>query len=212
MMILVHNAPMSLIRDHGNHPNLGVLSSPRCVYRDAHDKGFQWAADNDAYLAWDEARYRAMLETIADIEGCLFVTAPDVVGDAEATLDLFSQWERDLGELPIALVAQDGLEKIDERLIPWKKIQALFIGGTTRWKMGNAARSLGTEAKRRGLWLHMGRVNTKGRVRYAQSIGCDSVDGTTYSMYRQTHLPWALQMCAGGRQLSLESHARNEAM
>ena len=28
------------------------------------------------------------------------------------------------------------------------------------------------------MWVHMGRVNSQRRLRYAHAIGCDSVDGT----------------------------------
>lgn len=48
----------------------------------------------------------------------------------------------------------------------------------TEWKNGAAARDLAREAKARGKWLHMGRVNGGGRMRYARDIGCGSVDGT----------------------------------
>ena len=34
------------------------------------------------------------------------------------------------------------------------------------------------EATDRGKWVHMGRVNTRQRLRYATHIGCDSADGT----------------------------------
>jgi hypothetical protein len=44
--------------------------------------------------------------------------------------------------------------------------------------MGAAARSLAAEAKRRGRWVHMGRVSSQRRLVYAARIGCDSADGT----------------------------------
>lgn len=198
-MILVHSAPTSLVRDHGTPPNLGVLSSPRCVYRDAHAKGFQWAADNDAFLAWDDAAFVRMLDKITGIPGCLFVTAPDVVGDADATWGRFLHWHSTLEKTgqPIAFVAQDGIE---HSTIPWESIDALFIGGTTEFKLSALVADLVYTAKGLGKLVHMGRVNTRRRIRYAQSIGCDSIDGTNFSMYRRTNLPWALEMCAGGRQ------------
>jgi hypothetical protein len=201
-MVLVHSAPTSLVRDHGRPSNLGVLSSPRCVYRDAHDKGFKWAADNDAYLAWDEDRFVRMLDKITGIPGCLFVAAPDVVGDAWATLTRFYEWDQEIKATgqPIAFVAQDGLEHAP---VPWDDIDALFIGGSTDFKLGLDAAAAGREAKRRGKWLHMGRVNTRQRVKYAKSIGCDSVDGTNFSMYRQTNLPWALEWAAAPQQMGL---------
>jgi len=35
----------------------------------------------------------------------------------------------------------------------------------------------------------MGRVNSYQRVRYARSLGCDSVDGTQFSWFRDAKLP-----------------------
>jgi len=40
--------------------------------------------------------------------------------------------------------------------------------------------------------VHIGRVNTLRRLRYAYDLGADTVDGTAYSMYPETHLPTAL--------------------
>lgn len=68
--------------------------------------------------------------------------------------------------------------------MPWDEFDALFIGGTTRWKLSEAAHELAAEAKRRGKWLHMGRVNSWPRMQIASAMGCDSVDGT-YLKYRQ---------------------------
>lgn len=138
-----------------------------------------WAADNgcysqgdnfnlDPYLDWLEKR-RQHLPT------CLFATAPDVLGDAEATLLRSAPvlpLIRELG-YPAALVGQDGL--VDP---PWETFDAFFIGGTTAWKMSMDAFRLTHEARRRGKWCHMGRVNSYRRLRLAELFGCQSVDGT----------------------------------
>lgn len=184
MMILVHSAPRSL--EPYRHQNLGVLCSPRCVYG-SDIENWPWAADNDAYSAWDAGRYRAMLQRIWGRRGCLFVTSPDVVGDGVRTLELFEEWydELDATLQPKALVAQDGMTV---EAVPWRRIDALFIGGTSEFKMGDAGRYLAIEAKRRGLWLHMGRVNSHQRFRYAKAIGCDSVDGTQFSWFKDAKL------------------------
>jgi hypothetical protein len=42
------------------------------------------------------------------------------------------------------------------------------------------------EARRRGVWTHMGRVNSERRLRYAALIGCQSADGT-YLAFRNRH-------------------------
>lgn len=199
MLILVHSAPVSILRDLGGpHPNVGVLSSPRRVYDDT--LGLPWAADNDAFLAWDESRFRRMLDTVRDMTGCLFVVAPDVVGDHEQTLERWHLWADDMRGLPRAFVAQDGL---DIGSVPWDDMRCLFVGGTTAFKLGPVVHAAVVEAKRRGLWVHMGRVNTRRRFKWAASIGCDSVDGTAFSRFRRTHLPWALEHASAPVQLNI---------
>lgn len=143
--------------------------------------GQPWAADNGRFSApqdYTDAKYLAWLARMP-VDSCLFATAPDVVGDAVATLLLSGPMYGPIRALgyPVALVAQDGLERLPE-MIPWHDIVALFIGGTTAWKLGPAAEGLAREAKARGKWVHMGRVNSLRRMRYAESIGCDSADGT----------------------------------
>jgi hypothetical protein len=111
-----------------------------------------------------------------------------VVGDAAATLARsvpFLPKIRELG-YPAALVAQDGLEDLE---VPWDEFDVLFIGGSTDWKLGPAVRELVAEAKRRGKHVHMGRVNSAKRFRYAESIGCDTVDGTYLTFGPSVNLP-----------------------
>jgi hypothetical protein len=132
-----------------------------------------------------------MLGAINDLRGCLFVVAPDKVGDATTTRALFDEWfERVAATMqPVAYVIQDGQVAKD---VPWKWIDCLFIGGSTEYKLSADAEQLGREAFRRGLHLHMGRVNSRKRFDYARQIGCDSVDGTKFSRWRSTWLPDAL--------------------
>lgn len=191
MMILVQAAPVSLMRDHGNPWNLGVLSSPRRFYTDAHEKGYAWAADNDSFSAWDEPRFVAMLDKATDVPGCLFIVAPDVVGDAAATLERFRDWRVRLmltGQ-PIAFVAQDGF---NPETVPWDQFDVLFIGGTDAFKMGRGAGLAARSAHSFGKRVHLGRVNSRSRIRWACALGCSTVDGSGFSAFRKTHLPWAL--------------------
>jgi hypothetical protein len=170
---------------------VGVLFEPARWGR-PDPLGRAWAADNGCYSGFDEARFLRMLGRLQGVPGCLFVASPDVVGLAEETLALFDVWEPRLRALgfPVALVAQDGLTP--ER-VPWGRAEALFVGGTTEFKLGASARGLVAEAKRRGLWAHMGRVNSCRRIRYAARIGVDSVDGTAYSRNPEVKLAVALR-------------------
>jgi hypothetical protein len=183
---------------------------------------------NDAYLAWlmelEEAESLGNHDPGTahyDAEGwcanvddwrydpdqwrCLFAVAPDVVGDAAATIarsQYFLPLIWEYTRFPAAFVAQNGQERLP---VPWDDFGVLFLGGSaecvpcryvrpvtdfeweqcpgcgrrlTEWKLGAAARELAAEAKARGKRVHMGRVNSRKRFRYAMSIGCDSVDGT----------------------------------
>jgi len=190
-LILVHTAHPQAVEHSG--PGFGRLLSPRQYGRieDTAAAGIPWAADNDAYLAWNERRYEAMLSRIARLDGCLFVVAPDVVAHCWWTTALFHQLLPRIAETghPPAFVIQNGQPASD---VPWDAIGCLFVGGTTEYKLSADAERLGREAKRRGLWLHIGRVNSRKRYDYARAVGADSIDGTTYSMYRDTYLPRAL--------------------
>lgn len=123
---------------------------------------------------------------------CLFATAPDVLGDARATIARSARFVyrvRASFGLPVALVAQDGLECLD---VPWSWFDVLFLGGSTAWKLGPHARRLTAEAKARGKHVHMGRVNSLRRLRYAAAIGCDSADGTFIAFGPDRRLPEVL--------------------
>jgi hypothetical protein len=171
------------------HPNLGRLVQPRhySSIEATADAGVPWAADNDAFHNFDAAAYTRMIDRLAGIPGCLFVTAPDVVGDAAATDALFCQWRDTLAarRLPVGYVAQDGATT---STVPWNRIDAVFIGGSTTWKLGAEARIIAAEAKRRGKWLHMGRVNGPRRMLHAARLGCDSIDGSSWARWKRVWL------------------------
>ncbi len=69
---------------------------------------------------------------------------------------------------------------------------ALFLGGDTEWKLSDHARAIAGEAKRRGLWVHMGRVNSLRRIEIAVDFGCDSVDGNFLGFGPDANLPQLL--------------------
>jgi hypothetical protein len=196
-MRLFVSGATSTLRRHPDRDRLGVLLVPAAGNspKTALDLGLPWAADNAAFSGFDPGAFCGLLARIGRSPGCRFVACPDVVGDAVATLALFRVWApvlRAVG-LPVALVGQDGMERFG---IPWDEIDALFVGGSTDWKLGPAAAALVREAKSRGLWVHMGRVNTRFRLRYAHNLGCDSIDGSGFSRWPDQRVPVALRWLA----------------
>ena len=181
---------------------LGFIKTPAQGNR--VPEGVTWCADNGCFSdKWDEARWwRSLVTNAARADHCLFAVAPDVVGDAAATLAKSAPWLpkiRDLG-YPVAYVAQDGIE---DTAVPWDSFDCLFIGGSTDFKLGPVARQYVAEAKARGKWVHMGRVNSERRWLYAQAIGCDSVDGTYLTFGPRTNLPALLAWGRNAHQYPL---------
>jgi hypothetical protein len=171
-------------------PDVGHLIVPRAwaKARTLNLQPQQWAMDNGAFSGFDEGAFVRMLEEFSGSCGCLFVTAPDVVADAAATLKRWPFWSRlirGLGFKP-AFVAQDGLTT--DR-IPWDEIGTLFIGGSTAYKESTDVLALCGYAKAQGIWTHWGRVNGKRRYEMALRSGCDSFDGSGFSKWPNTNIP-----------------------
>lgn len=134
---------------------------------------------------WDPDRWTAHLDRHCTTPGCLFAVVPDYICDADRTDELWRDWRHEVTRRAYrpAYVAQDGCRDIPA------DAQACFLGGSTEWKLGPEARVIAGLAKSRDLWLHMGRVNSGRRYRYAEEIGCDSVDGTFLAFAPHTNLP-----------------------
>jgi hypothetical protein len=146
-------------------------------------KSATFAIDNGAFAGFDPKKFLSLLAREEEArQGCLFVAVPDVVANARRTLELFETWRYKLQHWPLALVMQDGQEDLE---IPWSAVAAIFIGGSTAWKMSKAAADCVRAAKALpdSKWVHAGRVNTPGRFEYFEALGADSIDGTGLSRY-----------------------------
>lgn len=172
---------------------LGYIDTP--AQGNARPESVVWCADNGCFgkgYPGDNRWFSWLLGMQDDAESCLFATAPDVVGDAKATLKRSREWLpmiRHFG-YKAAFVGQDGLENL---AVPWDDFDVFFIGGTTEWKLGPEVRVLVKEAQAQGKKVHMGRVNSLRRYKYAWSIGCDSVDGTYLTYGPEINLPKLLK-------------------
>lgn len=176
-------APVEVdVRRIWDHPRVGVMVTPRTGKRlFLVERAAYFGCDTGAFKnpdAVDVDEYLALLTALVLYRAkCLFATAPDRVGDHAATLRValpVLPRIRALG-LPAAFVAQDGATAAT---VPWDTFDVLFIGGSTAWKLSEHAYGLAADAKRRGKWCHMGRVNSWIRIRAAAAAGYDSSDGT----------------------------------
>lgn len=156
------------------------LLTPLTAFRRKRPDAF-FAIDNGAFSRFNVAAFSGLLQReYASRSLCRFVAVPDVVASARRTLEVFQNWRYRLTAWPLALVAQDGQEDLE---IPWPGLDAIFIGGSTGWKMSKHAADVIKAALAMGKWVHVGRVNTPGRFEYFEELGAHSIDGSGLARY-----------------------------
>lgn len=159
---------------------VGALFSPE-AYK-IGDKRVPYALDNGRFAVWSagktwsEPAFDRMLEKAGKFTDNppLWLSVPDVVADAAATLREWRRWARALAKhgWPLAVVVQDGMVPADVvGLRPTPDV--VFVGGTTRWKL-RSMRQWSAAFPR----VHVGRVNSKRRLWQVHRAGCESSDGT----------------------------------
>ena len=202
--LLLVSGATTTVRQFAGHPHLGRLIQPRSgnSIDELANCGMWWAADNDALAGIDPDRLFAMLDAMAttDRSRCLFGTVPDAVemtatgprGSWEGTLWLFRAWRRAYEQrgIPPAIVLQDGATV---ESVPWDEVAAVFVGGSTTWKEGLEAAGIIQAARARGVWVHVGRINSVRRLQLFEAA-IDSFDGGKFSMYPDTYIPEWLEL------------------
>jgi hypothetical protein len=193
MLLLTTSAHPTMLQ--WAHPHHGRLLTPRHYSAAAATAaaGIAWAVDNDGYNGVDLDAFERMVEQLAGLPGCRFVAVPDVVGDAWLTLRAYWEeyaWLVWRWQLPPAYVLQDGIEDVGD--VPWGSCAAVFLGGSDTFRRSELVRAICAHANERGRWLHIGRVNSQTALRWAASLGADSVDGTGWAIWRNANLPRGL--------------------
>lgn len=164
--------------DLSNEKNMGFIVSPLSHLSPVRRFNLPFCIDNGAFGdKFNPEKYLALLHDAQPYrDRCLFVVAPDVVADADATTGMWSEWLPTLRQTgyPLAYVAQDGLGEP-----PWDEMDALFIGGSTQFKLSDQVLQLLAAAGERGKWRHIGRVNSHKRLRHFWGRA-ESFDGTDW--------------------------------
>lgn len=192
--------------------DLGVLVTPLLPSYLGHVGDYpHWAIDNGAFskaVPFDPCAFRELVAKAGanpHRDRCLFVAVPDVVGDPAGTLASWREWRGELRAtgLPLAFVLQDGCEdgRVDGTLfddgIPWGEFDALFIGGSTDWKIADLPWprqqkliALHRRCDEESIPRHMGRCNSRERCEIAYyGLGCKSADGTYLAFGPDKNLP-----------------------
>jgi len=181
MFLMVSNP-----RKRANSNYLADFISPRSIQ---YPETPVWAADNDCFNGFNPDRWLRMLDILSEAPyKPVFVTIPDVVGNHEATLEMWHEWKHEAIDrgLDPAFVLQNGCElwssmKYEHDVLP-TDASCYFVGGDTSFKFSEGVRDIcatpAMTADGIAPWFHMGRVNSVKRLKYARDIGCHSVDGS----------------------------------
>lgn len=195
IIIMPSNNTGKIVKDlYRKYPDrMALLLNPHCIR--PHQFTYRYAIDNAAFNQFDEKQYFKMLDASTKYEKPLFIVCPDVVGCHDRTLALWHYYRPRLKEYgyPIAFVAQNGCEP---GLIP--DADYVFIGGKDPWKIENIHRYVGL-----GKPVHVGRVNSIGRLKYCESLGVDSIDGTGWMRARDKKFYDFIEYFEGEKQCSL---------
>lgn len=162
--------------------DLGIMFQPGMGNDRAVFLFRRWAADNGCFAQGDRFDPGDWLQWLASLRPwrgtCLFAVAPDVWGDARATLERSRAYLPTIRQLgfPAAFVAQDGAHTA---MIPWEDVDVLFIGGSDVWRnLSGVPQQLIAYAITHGKRAHWGRVNSDAGIDRAYRSGCESADGT----------------------------------
>lgn len=181
MIVMPSNNTGSVLRAMAvKHPGrLALLISPG-GYR-TPPEGMDIALDNAAFSAhitgipWCGLRFNMFLRSVlAKNVTPRWLVVPDVVADAEKTLQSWNEWSPRLRAeygWKLAFAVQDGMESED---VP-KDADLIFIGGTTEWKWKTMRRWCADFPR-----VHAARVNTRRQLLFAHWCGAESVDGTGF--------------------------------
>jgi hypothetical protein len=148
-----------------------------------------YALDNGAWSDFaagrdfDDNGFRQLVDRLG--RHADFVVAPDVVEGGLASLRLSVTWLAPLlTRTRLVLVpVQDGMEPADmDSSVVLPGHIGVFLGGSTAWKLANMRR-WGEFCAGKGVYYHVGRVNSFRRIALAQYSGADSIDGSSASRY-----------------------------
>lgn len=200
----------SLNQIHGlmNETGLDILQlrTPLTQYKSG---SINYGLDNGAFTRFRTRAFTRMAaHAIAD-DNCLWIAVPDFPMCAYSTIGLFRHWEKVI-QGKRAFVLQNDIDRYSS-LIPWNKIVAVFVGGDDRFKESSTAVELAKEAKDRGKWVHVGRVNTVRRLDFWEPYA-DSVDGSGIARFDHMRNPIVnyLRTIKNTKQKGLLDYGENE--
>lgn len=153
--------------------------------------GLRYAIDNGAWRAHkreEPFNEKAFLDVVEPHgAGADFVVVPDIVAGGMKSFGFSLSWLSRLSGLKLLLFpVQDGMDVTEVcRMLRRETWMGIFLGGSTEWKLRTMP-LWGAVAAALNRYYHVGRVNTRRRIRLCAEAGADSFDGTSATMFSCT--------------------------
>jgi hypothetical protein len=150
-------------------------------------EGGEWILDNGAFPAWRKGEPLNLTQQIDGLAGAMeaitptWVIAPDVIGDAKASLERTKEGTRLLeieGGGRWLLALQEGADIPSYCDLAADLSAGLFVGGARkRWKRRTLERVRAHDKK---VWVHVGRISKARELHHAALMGANAFDTTTF--------------------------------
>jgi hypothetical protein len=169
----------------------------------------KYGLDNGAFTRFRTRAFTRMAAHAIGDDNCLWIAIPDFPMCAYSTIGLFKHWKYVI-QGKRAFVLQNDIDRYSS-LIPWDEIVAVFVGGDDDFKESSTAVELAKEAKDRGKWVHVGRVNTVRRLDFWEPYA-DSIDGSGIARFDHMRNPVInyLKTIKNTKQKGLLDYGENE--
>lgn len=166
---------IALRRSQADELICGQLLTPLTGYKRS-EKVF--GIDNGAFSGLDLKGFTRLLKRqYKNRSNCLFVAIPDKVADHKTTLSMWDEYQHLADGYKKAFVVQDGFDEYPPNA------DAIFIGGSTKFKDSYECDQIVTNALDNNMHVHIGRVNEFYRFYRFHKLGAHTCDGSGISMY-----------------------------
>lgn len=195
MRIYQGNGNNKKVREYCMKNGIGIMLSPGGCTDPKHFSYF--AIDNGAYSAfvqgkeWNGTAYEKYLAKLLSKGNPDFIVTPDKVAKGKESLFFSLVWNDMLRnkypDVAQYLAVQDGMTVQDvEPSLDLRRFDGIFVGGTLDWKYKTAEGWINL-AHRYGVPCHIGRIGTKNKIRWAMTIGADSIDSSSWAQNDSFH-------------------------
>lgn len=179
-------SPKNIAIQHAAGWRLLINARDVWEWRLALPEGMGYCIDNGAWgyhnagQPFDEVPFLECCQKLGG--GADFITVPDIVEGGLDSLQLSLYWLPMLREFGVRLLipVQDGMTVDDLRPLVGDDV-GVFVGGSTEFKVTTLY-----EWAQLPCYCHVGRVNTRRRIRACHNAGVDSIDGTSTTKWIQT--------------------------